>query len=213
PGMGLGPDASAFIQQLLATPLRPPLVLDADALQLIARKPQLLDLIRPQDVLTPHPGEAAALLNITSTVVQKDRQKAMRGLLRLQKGVVLLKGAFSLIGQRNKPLLVSPWDIPQLSIGGAGDVLSGILGCLLAQRSLWQSLLSPLEHRPEAEKLPSETTPLPQFEPSPLFLTAKAVALHAMAALRLANRFPNRGFLAQELADELPFLAKQEAQS
>ena len=180
PGMGTNEHALHFLGEILHHKDLPPLILDADALTLLAKEPKLLQYIRSCDCITPHPGEAARLLATTSHDIQNDRQKAVERLCALQKGVVILKGARTLIKQEASPLLVSPWDIPQLSIAGAGDILAGILGSLVAQRSLWK-----------------------EDEPSSLLLAAIGVVIHAMAAKELAKNYPKRGILAQEIADAI----------
>ncbi|MCR4667242.1 MAG: NAD(P)H-hydrate dehydratase [Desulfovibrio sp.] len=189
PGMGTGPSAARFLAELLRIDARPPLVLDADALTLLAGMKDCFAYIRDCDILTPHPGEAGRLLGIPAKAVQNDRQKAVSQLASCQNGVVLLKGASTLLTQKDAPLLVSPWDIPQLSVAGSGDVLSGILAALLAQRALFTG---------------HQTPPIPES----LYLAAIGVAKHAMAGRLLARRAPERGILAHEIADSLPALVK-----
>jgi NAD(P)H-hydrate epimerase len=73
PGLGRTEGAADFTEALLSLPQRPPMVLDADALFALASRPHLLEKLRPCDVLTPHPGEAATLLGISVAEVQADR--------------------------------------------------------------------------------------------------------------------------------------------
>ncbi|MCR5815203.1 MAG: NAD(P)H-hydrate dehydratase [Desulfovibrio sp.] len=218
PGYGLGEDACDFLQLLLSLPKRPPLVLDADALTLLANHPELMDKVEACDVLTPHPGEAAALLKTKSQDIQNDRYAALAALTANTRAVVVLKGAGTLLGQKGLPVLVSPWDLPALAIAGAGDVLAGLLGCLLAQKndqlaalSLWLAAepkgaflrrlyALPPRHKPaNAKKAPCR---IPE-EAADLLLAALAVNRHALAAQELCRAFPQRGFLAHELADAL----------
>ena len=128
PGMGRGQDAAAFVEALLALGHRPPTVFDADALVLLAGRQGLLDRITADDILTPHPGEAATLLGCSAADVQADRQGALERLRNLCRGVIILKGAASLIGQADAPTLLCPYDVPQLAVGGSGDVLAGCAG-------------------------------------------------------------------------------------
>lgn len=178
PGMGRGKDAAAFLAALLALANRPAAVFDADALILLARQPALLRKIGERDILTPHPGEAAALLQCATPAVQADRPAALAALCRGCLGAVVLKGAGTLVGQGQGPLLASPYDVPQLAVGGSGDVLAGCLGGLLAAHQAgWR-------------------TSLP--------LAGMGVAMHALAGRACARLYPARGNTAGEVADALP---------
>ncbi|MEE4250323.1 MAG: NAD(P)H-hydrate dehydratase [Alcanivoracaceae bacterium] len=129
-GPGLGLDAWGFglLGKVLASGL--PLVLDADALNLIAR--HQLHWQAPA-VLTPHPGEAARLLNSDSRTVQDDRFAAVHELASRYQSTVLLKGAGTLIGCTDQPVALVHAGNPGMASGGMGDVLSGIIGALLGQ--------------------------------------------------------------------------------
>ncbi len=105
-----------------------PCVLDADALNLLAIEPKRQD----NWVLTPHSGEAARLLDCDIAEVEADRFAAVKALQQKYGGVVLLKGAGTLIYD-GKQLWVAPVGNPGLASGGCGDVLSGIIGALMAQ--------------------------------------------------------------------------------
>lgn len=131
PGLGRSPWAEQMLQQALATKL--PMVLDADALNLLASGRFGSDFSTRRWVLTPHPGEAARLLGCDNAQVQADRPAAC---LRLQErlgGALLLKGAGTLIAGPDGPLGVCPYGNPGMASGGMGDVLAGIIGALLAQ--------------------------------------------------------------------------------
>jgi NAD(P)H-hydrate epimerase len=114
-----------------------PVIVDASALDWLpkpgkARLPE--NAIR---VVTPHPGEAARLLDITSMDVQASRVEALRELSqRLGNCWVVLKGHQTLIGRNNGGVLVNSSGNPQLAQGGSGDVLAGYLAGLLAQPAL-----------------------------------------------------------------------------
>ena len=101
---------------------------------LLAHRPDLLERVTAEDILTPHPGEAAALLGCTAAQVQAQRHEALHRLCALCRGVIVLKGAGTLVGQHNAPTLLCPYDVPQLAVGGSGDVLAGCIGGLLASR-------------------------------------------------------------------------------
>lgn len=129
-GPGLGRNDWAGEMLTCALESGKPLVIDADGLTLLAA----LD-VQPGSssdwVLTPHPGEAARLLDISSPDVQADRLSAVRQLHANYSGVILLKGAGTLIqGSRTT---LCPYGNPGMSVAGMGDVLSGIIGGLWAQ--------------------------------------------------------------------------------
>lgn len=178
PGMGRGEDAEAFLAALLELPERPPAVIDADALVLLSRRRELLGRLGPDDVLTPHPGEAAALLGTDGAHVQADRPAALTALCALSRAAVVLKGAGSLVGQAGAPVFISPYAVPALAVGGSGDVLAGCIAALLAQSR--------------------------GREDAGLRAAAAGVALHALAGRSLGHDFPRRGCVASELADALP---------
>lgn len=107
-----------------------PLIVDADALNLLASR--WPDERRDNWVLTPHPGEAARLLGCSVADIQADRPAAARALQRARGGVVILKGAGSLVAGPSG-LVICPYGNPGMASGGMGDVLSGMLGTLVAQ--------------------------------------------------------------------------------
>lgn len=105
-----------------------PCVLDADALNLLSQEPRR----QTNWVLTPHPGEAARLLGCSVADIEHDRFAAVRALQQKYGGVVLLKGAGTIIFD-GEQMVVAPVGNPGLASGGCGDVLSGIIGALMAQ--------------------------------------------------------------------------------
>ncbi len=134
PGMG----SADVARQLLARALESDsaLVLDADALNLIAADPALQALLsgrRAATVLTPHPLEAARLLGIASAAVQADRLGAAHALVARYGAVVVLKGAGSIVAAPNSTPAINTSGNPGLATGGTGDVLAGLCGALLAQ--------------------------------------------------------------------------------
>lgn len=141
PGLGQG----AWGQAMLAAALESgkPLVLDADALNLLASR--WPDAHRDDWVLTPHPGEAARLLGLSVAEVEADRPAAAEALRQQRGGRVILKGAGSLIAGQSG-LAVCPYGNPGMASGGMGDALSGMLGALLGQqgvsdKSVWLGVL------------------------------------------------------------------------
>ena len=127
-GPGLGGDewAKKLFSCVVASDL--PTVLDADALNLLAESPVRKD----NWILTPHPGEAANLLGCSTAQIEEDRFTAVRELQYKFGGVVILKGAGTLICD-DKLIYVADVGNPGMASGGMGDVLSGIIGGLLAQ--------------------------------------------------------------------------------
>lgn len=126
-GPGLGQDGWARELWSLCLEAGKALIIDADALNLLAQSPQrLLDA-----VLTPHPGEAARLLGINSAVVQRDRIAALNALHGRYGGVFVLKGAGSLVGA--SPHWLCPYGNPGMAVAGMGDALTGTIAALRAQ--------------------------------------------------------------------------------
>ncbi|RME83100.1 MAG: NAD(P)H-hydrate dehydratase, partial [Zetaproteobacteria bacterium] len=136
-GWGRGARQKALLAALLERPA--PLVLDADALRLLSEDSALADRLRARkasSVLTPHPGEAAALLGEASArAVQQDRVRAVRAIAARFGAIAVLKGAHTLIATPTGEVLLCPISAPQLAQGGTGDVLAGVIGALLARRA------------------------------------------------------------------------------
>ncbi|MFI3270879.1 MAG: NAD(P)H-hydrate dehydratase [Pseudomonadota bacterium] len=216
PGIGRSPEAATVVHAILSMPKRPPVVIDADALFSLAQcsvlpspywqslmvctntandnanahqaPNPLLSLVQSHDILTPHPTEAARILGWTTAQVQADRMAALKTLMSMVKGTVILKGACTLIGQAPKSLTPSPTPIPSptpsitvspfiephLSVAGSGDVLAGLVASLIAQGIS-----------------PTTAAPLGVF-------------LHVKVGALLAQQFPKRGNTASDLIDMLP---------
>lgn len=185
PGLGTGERARCLVNAILAAKQTvgssfPPIIFDADALNILSMNPDLLGVLTKNDILTPHPGEMARLLNIEVPEVQKDRQKALKLLCKKCKAVIVLKGAYTLICAQGEPVLHSPFDLPGLAVGGSGDILSGILGAFLSHKTA------------ETDSgLPFTRT---------LALAAAAVYVHALAGQYVQNAYPERGNLPSEIA-------------
>ena len=130
-GPGLGQDAWA--QDVLGEILEMsvPRVIDADALRLLAADPRK----NPSDdwVLTPHPGEAAALLGITAAEVQADRFAAVGRIQDTYGGTVVLKGCGTLVAQADGNIGVCSGGNPGMATAGMGDVLTGVIASLIGQ--------------------------------------------------------------------------------
>lgn len=134
PGLGRSPWSEQMLQQAIKSGL--PLVLDADALNILAEG-RVVPPARQQQhspwLLTPHPAEAARLLGITTAEVQADRFAAVRAMSARYNATVILKGAGSLVASGDGIIGIVTDGNPGMATGGMGDVLSGILGALLAQ--------------------------------------------------------------------------------
>jgi hydroxyethylthiazole kinase-like uncharacterized protein yjeF len=135
PGLGESERAETLLGAILASEL--PCVLDADALNLIAENEDLRKACarrRADTLLTPHPAEAGRLLAETTAHVQADRLKAARALSANLNAHVVLKGNGSILVARDGHWFINTSGNPGMGSAGMGDVLSGILGTLLAQK-------------------------------------------------------------------------------
>lgn len=131
PGLGRSPWSEQMLQQAIKSGL--PLVLDADALNILAEGRLVAPgTQRDSWLFTPHPGEAARLLGITTAEVQADRFAAIQAIQSRYGATVILKGAGSLVAGSDALSIVTDGN-PGMATGGMGDVLSGILGALIAQ--------------------------------------------------------------------------------
>jgi NAD(P)H-hydrate epimerase len=109
------------------------MILDADALTLLAGNLGRLAEAKGPRILTPHPGEAGRLLGRSPAEIQNDRPRSARELASKSNSVVVLKGSHSLIANPEGFLLVNLTGGPVLATGGSGDLLTGLIAGLLAQ--------------------------------------------------------------------------------
>ncbi len=156
PGFGTAPATAAFLDRLLergrsgsrrglgfvgrtaaepttAPPAWPPTVVDADGLRLLAQLPDWPRRLPAPAVLTPHPGEMAALTGVDKDGLQADRVEAARHWAAEWGHVVVLKGAFTVVAAPDGRASVLPFATPALARAGTGDVLAGAVAGLLAQ--------------------------------------------------------------------------------
>lgn len=174
PGLGQGDWGLGLFQQAITAGL--PLVIDADGLNLLTERPSRME----QWVLTPHPGEAARLLGGDTKTIQADRFTALQGLQSRFGGVVVLKGAGTLVKDgTSRPSAVCSGGNPGMATGGSGDLLTGMIAAMLAQG---------FDLRESAEL---------------------GVALHAAAGDRAALQ-GERGMLAGDMLNELRGLLNQD---
>ncbi len=177
-GPGLGQDAATRdLVVKLYNDLEIPMLIDADGLNC------LKDHLKPRAggpwrVLTPHPGEMARLIGVSSRDLQTRRLETALSFARRQGVILVLKGAATIIAHPRGMAAINSSGNPGMATGGMGDVLSGIIGGLLAQGlSAW-----------DAARL--------------------GVYIHGRAADRLAEQAP-AGFLASEVANEVPLVLKE----
>lgn len=171
PGLGRSAWSEQMLQQATLSGL--PLVLDADALNMLAEGRVVREPRRDDWVLTPHPAEAARLLGITTADVQRDRFAAVRALQQRYGGVAVLKGAGTLVCGPDGVIGLCNGGNPGMASGGMGDVLAGIIGSLLAQ------------------------------DLDPTTAASLGVCLHAEAADYAATEQGERGLLASDLIAHL----------
>ncbi|AUX94896.1 bifunctional ADP-dependent NAD(P)H-hydrate dehydratase/NAD(P)H-hydrate epimerase [Mixta gaviniae] len=146
-----------------------PMLWDADALNLLAFNPDK----RQNRIITPHPGEAARLLNVSTTEIESDRLLAAKRLVKRYGGVVVLKGAGTLIASESGEMAFADVGNAGMASGGMGDVLSGIIGALCGQKlTLYDAACA-------------------------------GCVVHGAAADAVAARFGTRGMLATDLFSAL----------
>jgi len=178
-GLGQSEPVSEFITSLLFQKKLPPLVLDADALNALARIPEWWRKLTDDAILTPHPGEMARLSGLTITKIQSDRVGIAQKYAREWQKTIVLKGAFTVIASPDGGCRVSPFANPGLASGGTGDVLTGAIAGLLAQG-------------------------LTLFNAA-----AIGVYLHGKAAEVVKDTLGDTGMLASDLLPVLPLMIKQ----
>ncbi|MBK9070514.1 MAG: NAD(P)H-hydrate dehydratase [Myxococcales bacterium] len=189
-GPGLGRDADAI--EALARALRSdlPLVIDADALNLLAAGEVRMPAARRDagvTVLTPHPGEAARLLDLSVAEVQADRVAAALALAARFRVTAVLKGEGTVIAHGARVLVVAA-HVPALATAGSGDVLAGVLASLLAQAAA-----APRRDDATGLGLPSHVS-----------VVAAGVGLHAQAGALMGRRLGARGATALDIVRYLP---------
>ena len=174
PGLGQSTWSQALFNTLLQAPLTLPLIIDADGLNWLAKTTPSAK--REHWILTPHPGEAARLLNVSTAYIQANREKCAQLLQQRYGGTIVLKGAGTLIAAKDKPITHCLAGNPGMASAGMGDLLTGMIAGLIAQDlDNW--------HAAQA-----------------------GVLFHAVAGDRAVLKRGQRGLLASDLFDELPAL-------
>jgi NAD(P)H-hydrate epimerase len=173
PGLSRLPGPAAVVRRLV-TECATPMVLDADALNVLVGATEVLRTAAAPIVITPHPGEMARLLGVKVEEVQRHRLRTARTAAERFRVVVVLKGARTVVANPEGDAFVVPTGNPGMATGGMGDVLTGVIAGLIGQRL------------------------------SPLSAAWAGAYLHGLAGdLAAAARGP-AGFLAREVADHLP---------
>jgi NAD(P)H-hydrate epimerase len=174
PGIGTANETKELILRMYRE-ITLPMVIDADALNILAQDHEALAHPGGPRILTPHPGEMSRLTGLSTEKIQHDRTAAAVGLCREsgQETIIVLKGAGTIIADNHGNLAVNTSGNPGMATGGMGDVLSGLLGSLLAQKV------------------------------SPWSAACTGVYLHGLAADILA-REKTYGYQASEVAATLP---------
>jgi len=165
PGLGKSELATQYLYAVLSSTTTP-LVIDADALNLISASKDLLACLKQRNshfpelsVITPHPGEAAKLLKSTTEKVQSNREDAIQQLVELTQSIVVLKGQHTLIASPKHSPVKCLAGNPGMGTGGMGDVLTGSIAAIAAQGlyhhlDLWQATLIAVElHARAADSL------------------------------------------------------------
>jgi hydroxyethylthiazole kinase-like uncharacterized protein yjeF len=129
PGLGTGDTAEALLAEVLRGDL--PVLIDADGLTVLARRRDLLKRSAPT-VLTPHAGELARLLHTEPDEVEARRVEHARWAAEELGATVLLKGSTTVVAEAGRPIMINPTGSSWLATAGSGDVLSGLIGTLLA---------------------------------------------------------------------------------
>jgi hydroxyethylthiazole kinase-like uncharacterized protein yjeF len=180
-GLGQGPAAVKLVRSILLAKERrelPALVLDADALNILANTPRWWQHLNNDAIVTPHPGEMARLTGIPVAEIQADRLGVAKKWAAEWNKTVVLKGAYTVIASPEGRAVISPVANPGLASAGSGDVLTGAIAGLAAQG-------------------------LPLFEAA-----ACGVYLHGGAGERVKERLGDAGMIASDLLPELPVVIK-----
>lgn len=131
-GLSVCDDTKNLVQSVI-TNCKKPLVIDADALNCICNKPEILKNLKAPAIITPHPGEMARLLHSTPKAVNSNRENTAIDFAKKFGVVTVLKGAGTIIASPDGEVYINHTGNSGMATGGSGDVLSGIIGSLLAQ--------------------------------------------------------------------------------
>ncbi|MBI4227518.1 MAG: NAD(P)H-hydrate dehydratase [Candidatus Omnitrophica bacterium] len=177
PGLSRAPATQQCVRRLLPK-LPRPLVLDADGLNAVAERPELVRRARAPVILTPHPGELARLLGCSVEAIQRDRVRAAVSTARAWRAIVVLKGYRTVIADPSGKTVVNTTGNPGMATGGMGDVLAGVIAALVGQG------FSPFDAAATGAHLHGLAGDLAARELGPVGLLASDVAARLPAAIR-----------------------------
>lgn len=178
PGLSLNADTVQLVRKIIEIS-QIPLVLDADALNAVSSDVCMLEKLRADAVITPHPGEMSRLAGISIEDVQNNRIDAAREFALRWKVVTVLKGSRTVVADRDGHVYINPTGNPGMATAGAGDVLTGIIAGLIAQGV------------------------------KPVDAAVAGVYLHGLAGDNAAVNMGEHGLTAGDLIGELPFTIKK----
>jgi hydroxyethylthiazole kinase-like uncharacterized protein yjeF len=180
-GLGQSQSVTKFVRDIISRrgAYSLPTVLDADALNVLAKTPGLWQLLTDDAILTPHPGEMSRLAGVSIEEVQAGRVGTAQELAHKWRKTIVLKGAYTVVATPDGQAKISAIANPGLASAGTGDVLSGVIAGLRAQG------LTPYD------------------------AAALGVYLHAEAGEMVKARLGDAGMIASDLLPELPLIIKQ----
>ena len=174
PGLGTQPETVACVHTLLRQ-VRVPVVIDADGLNCLVNRLDVLQHCAGPVIVTPHPGEMARLLGTDTATVQEQRLDIARDFAQRYNVYVVLKGAYTVIYAPDGRRWLNPTGNPAMATAGTGDVLAGVIGALLCQG---------LE---------------------PLHAAQCGVYVHGLAGDHVRDRLGYHGLIASDVLEELPY--------
>ncbi|OGX40908.1 MAG: NAD(P)H-hydrate dehydratase [Omnitrophica WOR_2 bacterium RIFCSPHIGHO2_02_FULL_68_15] len=177
PGLSSAPATQSCVRRLLPR-LRRPLVLDADGLNAVAGRPELVRCLPAPAILTPHPGELARLLGRPVAAIQRDRLVAAKAASKAWRAVVVLKGHRTVIADPSGKALINRTGNPGMATGGMGDVLAGLIAALVGQG------ITPFDAAILGARLHGLAGDLAAREVGPVGLLASDVAARLPAAIQ-----------------------------
>jgi hydroxyethylthiazole kinase-like uncharacterized protein yjeF len=178
PGISLNEETGKLIRNILAK-AKKPLVLDADGITHLSKTINVLKQRKAPTVITPHPGEMARLVRLSSREINKKRVEVARKFSLEHKVFTVLKGASTVVCSPEGEIFISSTGNPAMSSGGMGDVLTGLIAGYVAQKFL------------------------------PLQASILSVYIHGLAGDYLKGEMGERGMLAGDLVDVVPLVSKK----
>ncbi|NOY68317.1 MAG: NAD(P)H-hydrate dehydratase [Deltaproteobacteria bacterium] len=181
PGIGTLPETGRMVRRIVENSLSP-MVMDADALNLVAQNPKILKNKQAEIVITPHPGEMARLAGTIVADIQADRVGVAKRFAKDFGVCVVLKGARTVIAAPKGDVFINPTGNPGMASAGMGDALTGIIAGIIAQGHdiLTAARLGVYIHGAAADILMAET--------GPGFLASEVIDTIADAVFKIKNK-------------------------